>query len=184
MDRPGRAGSEAGAATRHYGSDSGDPATGPSTALVGVEPISANCVQASIEANELVHVPGPHPSIMVGLNCGMGSAVAWPHIVANVEWFVGVGDDDAGAAMRDLAAAGIVAGETGAASLAGMQALLADDTARERFGHDGRPPRHRGCDRPREPSSASSGARPPTSRRPRTRSPPGDGCSTPGVTPG
>ncbi|MCB0966037.1 MAG: pyridoxal-phosphate dependent enzyme [Ilumatobacter sp.] len=113
MDRPGRAGSEAGAATRHYGSDSGDPATGPSTALVGVEPISANCVQASIEANELVHVPGPHPSIMVGLNCGMGSAVAWPHIVANVEWFVGVGDDDAGAAMRDLAAAGIVAGETG-----------------------------------------------------------------------
>lgn len=121
------------AAVRHYRSGPHRTDAGPTT-LIGVEPISANCIQASVEADELVHVPGPHPSIMVGLNCGFPSAVAWTHILGGVEWFVGIDDEAAEAAMRDLASAGIVAGETGAASLAGLEALLDDEAASSALG--------------------------------------------------
>ena len=90
--------------------------------IIGVEPLSANCVQASIEAGDITEVPGPHDSIMVGLNCGLPSLIAWPRLSAGVDWFVSVDDDAARQAMRDLAEVGIVAGETGAAALAGFAA--------------------------------------------------------------
>ncbi len=108
------------AAVTHYRSGNHRPI------LVGVEPIDANCVQASAMAGEITHVPGPHRSIMVGLNCGRPSPIAWPRLSSGIDWFVSVDDDRARQAMRDLASAAVVAGETGAASLAGLQALLAD----------------------------------------------------------
>ena len=40
-------------------------------------------------------VPGPHHSIMAGLNCGTVSVVAWPAVSRGVDIFVAVGDDDA-----------------------------------------------------------------------------------------
>ncbi len=107
------------AAVTHYRSGRRRPV------LVGVEPMDANCVQASAMAGEITHVPGPHRSIMVGLNCGRPSLIAWPRLSAGIDWFVSVDDDHARQAMRDLASAAVVAGETGAASLAGLQALLA-----------------------------------------------------------
>ena len=116
------------AAVTHYRSGSHRPV------LVGVEPIDANCVQASALAGGITHVPGPHRSIMVGLNCGRPSPVAWPRLATGVDWFVSVDDDAARQAMRDLADAAVVAGETGAASLAGLVALLADPAAREALG--------------------------------------------------
>lgn len=91
--------------------------------IIGVEPATANCVQESTVAGSMVAVPGPHPSIMVGLNCGTPSMVAWPAVSTGVDWFVSVDDDPARRAMRDLAACGIVAGETGAAALAGLRAF-------------------------------------------------------------
>lgn len=92
-------------------------------AVVSVEPTTADCVARSLEAATLVHVPGPHRSIMVGLNCGTPSQVAWPRIARALDGALCIGDGWAVRAMRDLAAAGIVAGETGAASLAGLTAL-------------------------------------------------------------
>ena len=50
------------------------PAEGP--LLVGVEPESAACVAAAVEAGHVVAVPGPHRSIMAGLNCGLACAGA------------------------------------------------------------------------------------------------------------
>ena len=44
--------------------------------IVGVEPVSAACALASIEAGEPAEVPGPHDSVMAGLNCGRVSPVA------------------------------------------------------------------------------------------------------------
>jgi len=108
------------AAVTHY------RATDDGPLLVGVEPLDANCVQASSLAGAITHVPGPHESIMVGLNCGRPSIIAWPRLSSGVDWFVSVEDDAARQAMRDLADAGVVAGETGAASLAGLVALLGD----------------------------------------------------------
>ncbi len=108
------------AAVTHYRSGSHRPM------IVGVEPLDANCVQASAVAGDISHVPGPHRSIMVGLNCGRPSMVAWPRLASGIDWFVSVDDDAARQAMRDLAGSSVVAGETGAAALAGLEALLAD----------------------------------------------------------
>jgi len=91
-------------------------------AVLGVEPADANCVMASVLAGRMTTVPGPHHSIMVGLNCGTPSPVAWPLVSAGVDAFVAIGDDWARQAMRDLAALGVEAGETGAAALAGLAA--------------------------------------------------------------
>ena len=101
----------------------------PTPTLIGVEPASANCVQASIRAGHLVTVPGPHTSIMVGLNCGTPSQVAWPLVSRGINAIVSIEDGWARRAMRDLAGVGIVAGETGAASLAGLTALVESDRA-------------------------------------------------------
>ena len=92
--------------------------------MVVVEPESAACGLRSAEAGRPVHVAGPHPSIMAGLNCGRVSPVAWPAVAAGVDWFVAVDDPGAEDAMRELARCGIVAGETGAAGLAGLRAFI------------------------------------------------------------
>ena len=46
--------------------------------IVAVEPVDAACGLASMVAGHPVEVAGPHRSIMVGLNCGNVSILAWP----------------------------------------------------------------------------------------------------------
>ena len=92
--------------------------------IVGVEPMGADCVLRSARAGHLETAPGPHRSIMVGLNCGTPSPVAWPVVSRGVDWFVSIEDDWAMQAMRTLAGAGVVAGETGSAALGGLTAFL------------------------------------------------------------
>jgi diaminopropionate ammonia-lyase len=99
--------------------------------VIGVEPRSAACVLASIEAGELVTVPGPQDSIMAGLNCGTPSSIAFPTLLAGLDASVAIDDSYAEEAMRTLAGCGIVSGETGAAALAGLEALLALPEATE-----------------------------------------------------
>ena len=106
----------AAAAVRHWRRRS----LGRPPRLIGVEPLAAACVLRSLRAGRVVTVPGPHDSIMAGLNCGTPSLVAWPLLRSGLDAVVAVADERARQAMRDLAAAGIVAGETGAASLAGL----------------------------------------------------------------
>ena len=97
---------------------------GPLVAVV--EPLTAACGLRSAEAGGLVDVPGPHRSIMAGLNCGRASEVAWPTIAAGTDVFVAVDDAAAERAMVDLAGLGLEAGESGAAGLAGLRALCED----------------------------------------------------------
>jgi diaminopropionate ammonia-lyase len=99
--------------------------------ILGVEPASAACVLASLKAGRIVSVPGPHPSIMAGLNCGTPSRIAWPRLRRGLDAVVAIPDERARAAMRTLAAEGIVSGETGAAALGGLYAAL--DDLRERW---------------------------------------------------
>jgi diaminopropionate ammonia-lyase len=99
-----------------------EPGDGP--VLVGVEPTSAACVAAAVEAGHVVEVPGPHDSIMAGLNCGLASTLALPTVVATFDALVAVDDDRAEQAVRALAAAGLDVGETGAAALAGLTAVV------------------------------------------------------------
>ncbi|MGW1681992.1 diaminopropionate ammonia-lyase [Saccharopolyspora sp. NPDC002376] len=91
--------------------------------MVAVEPLAAACNLESARAGELVSIPGPHDSIMAGLNCDTPSLVAWPDVSTGIDAFVAVDDESARQAMRSLAGAGVVAGETGAAGLAGLREL-------------------------------------------------------------
>ncbi|MEI7771920.1 MAG: diaminopropionate ammonia-lyase [Chloroflexales bacterium] len=107
---------------------------GAGPTIVGVEPDQAACVLASLRAGEIREVPGPHRSIMAGLNCGLPSPVAWPILHTGLDAALAVPDDLARAAMRALAAEGVSAGETGAAGVAGLIALCEDSEARARLG--------------------------------------------------
>jgi diaminopropionate ammonia-lyase len=98
-----------------------------STRLVGVEPEGADCMLASVAAGEPVELPGPHRSIMVGLNCGRPSHVAWPWVSNGFDGFLAIDDDAARAGMRALAAAGVVSGETGAAGAGALLAVTTGD---------------------------------------------------------
>ena len=93
--------------------------------LVGIEPTRAACVLASLQAGQIVSIPGPQDSIMAGLNCGTPSLVAWPDLSAGLDALLAIDDERARAAMRALATDGIVAGETGAAGAAGLLDLCA-----------------------------------------------------------
>lgn len=96
----------------------GGPA--PRPLIVGVEPISAACVLASVAAGRITTLDHPQESIMAGLNCATPSRVAWPLVSRGIDVYVAVEDERVPEAMRLLARDGIVAGETGAAGLAGL----------------------------------------------------------------
>lgn len=117
-------GALAAAAVGHVRASAGEAPT-----IVVVEPLAAACGLRSAEAGEVVEVPGPHRSIMAGLNCGLVSELAWPTVVAGTDWFVAVADEAAERAMRDLATVGVTSGETGAAGLAGLRELVASGAA-------------------------------------------------------
>jgi diaminopropionate ammonia-lyase len=127
-------GSLASSVVRHYRSPN------RKTHVLGVEPTHAACVLRSLEADELKEVPGPHASIMAGLNCGKTSSLAWPYLRNGLSVSVAVNDSFAEEAMRLLAQDGVVSGESGAAGLAGLLAVLTGgnkiDAARQAFGID------------------------------------------------
>jgi diaminopropionate ammonia-lyase len=113
-------GAFAAAVARHYRGHAFDPAP----RMIGVEPVHAACMLASVAAGRPVEIPGPHDSIMAGLNCGVPSTLAWPVLRRGLDVLVAVEDEAARDGMRRFAAAGIVAGECGAAAPAGLLALL------------------------------------------------------------
>jgi diaminopropionate ammonia-lyase len=119
-------GSLAAAAIRHY--------RGRGARILGVEPLAAACVMASIEHGELTTVAGPHDSSMGGLNCGRPSTVAWPDLSAGLDGVVAIDDAAAQTAIDRLAALGLGAGPSGAAGLGGLLALADVPGARERLG--------------------------------------------------
>ncbi len=98
--------------------------------LIGVEPIDADCALKSIAAGKTIEVPGPHRSIMAGLNCGLPSPLALPLLTQGLDALVAVDDEWAKRAMRLLAAGGVVAGESGAAGVAGLLALRGSEQHR------------------------------------------------------
>ncbi len=107
--------------------------------IVCVEPKESDCFLESVKngKGEPLFTKGNQMSIMAGLNCGMPSLIAWPIMRDATELFVGVPDDWAETAMRAYYREGIVSGESGAAALAGLIALMTTDEmkeAREKLG--------------------------------------------------
>jgi diaminopropionate ammonia-lyase len=115
---PAGVGSLAAAAAR-YGALAGK-------AVVAVEPQDAACVSASLAAGAPAVVPTPGTR-MAGMDCAEVSPAAWPSLRDGLTGTVAVSDDEAVAAMRELAALGHAIGDCGAAPLAALRALMTED---------------------------------------------------------
>jgi diaminopropionate ammonia-lyase len=105
-------------------------------ATIVVEPDSADPLFRSAVAGRPTPVPGDYHTIMAGLAAGEVSLLAWEILEHGAGYFMTIPDAAAETAMRLLAAgvAGdppIVAGESGAAGLAGALAVMQDAKARE-----------------------------------------------------
>lgn len=96
---------------------------------IAVEPTAADCLYRSMVAGEPITVPGPHDSIMAGMNCGTLSMIAWPTMRDCFDVCITIEDTHAADAMRALAGEGLVVGETGAASVGAL--LAAADATTE-----------------------------------------------------
>ncbi|HEX8120706.1 MAG TPA: pyridoxal-phosphate dependent enzyme [Solirubrobacteraceae bacterium] len=90
--------------------------------VIGVEPVTAACLTASLRAGEPTAVPTPGTT-MAGLDCAEVSAGAWPVLRDGILGTVTVSDEEVAAAMRELEAHGLAIGESGAAPLAALRVL-------------------------------------------------------------
>jgi len=110
-------------------------------ALVVVEPVRADCFFQSALAGRPVAVGGDLETVMAGLACGEVSPLAWEIVAAGAQAFAVVDDRFALDGVRRFAmpAGGdpaIVSGETGAAGLAALLAVLPQAPMREALGLD------------------------------------------------
>lgn len=106
---------------------------------VVVEPDRAACLLETARAGALRSFTPTEPTIMAMLECFTPSVIAWRVLQKTADAFITVSDEEARQAMRRLARRvpqAIVAGESGAAGLAGLLALAADDDARRSVGLD------------------------------------------------
>lgn len=112
----------------------------PRPIFVIVEPQGAACLYESARAGTPQTVPGPHETIIAGLACGEVSLLAWSVLQLAGDFFMKIPDAAAVGTMRALASADgrvpIVAGEAGAAALAGLELAACAPSVRTRLGLD------------------------------------------------
>lgn len=121
-------GSFAQAVVSHYRGTRSDGGT-----LLAVEPDRAAGLVASLRAGKPVTAP-TGDTIMTGLNCGTVSALAWPVLRDGLDGAVTVSDDQAAAAVEDLARLGVDSGPCGAATLAAARLVLGQAGWRDAIG--------------------------------------------------
>ena len=100
--------------------------------LVVVEPTESACVLESVQAGHATPATGSLRTIMAGLNCGFPSTTAFEILRRSVDALIAIPDVWAERAMIRLAALDppVISGESGAASVAGLMALMTDPTYR------------------------------------------------------
>lgn len=101
--------------------------------FVVVEPEQADCLYQSAIAGQPASASGSVDSVMAGLACGETSPLAWRFLQPSVDAFMTVTDARAVEAMQRLARGSdhdvpFVAGESGAAGLAGLMQVAATPT--------------------------------------------------------
>jgi diaminopropionate ammonia-lyase len=99
--------------------------------IVVVEPTAAACLLDSVRCGKPTPASGSLRTIMAGLNCGYPSIAAFATLRSSVDAFIAIPDQWAERAMRRLATPrgtdpAVVAGESGAAGVAGVMALMED----------------------------------------------------------
>jgi len=124
---PAGVGSLAQSVVSHYRRDGHRPA------LLVVEPDTAACVGAALDAGGIVTVP-TDATVMTGLNCGTVSELAWPALAGGLDAAVTVTDRQALDAVTTLARHGVDSGPCGASTLAGARAVCGDGIRRAALG--------------------------------------------------
>ncbi len=107
--------------------------------VVIVEPDLAACVFETARTGEILTVTPTEPTIMAMLECYRPSLIAWRMLEKVSDGFMTVTEEQAKDAMRRLAGRpqdAVVAGESGAAGLAGLLAAARDTRMREALGLD------------------------------------------------
>lgn len=99
-----------------------------------VEPQTAACLLESAAAGRWTAAEGDLDTIMAGLACGEPSLLAWSILDTGADAFMAIPDEAAARTMRDLAALGVVGGESGVAGLAGFRIAARDAAMREALG--------------------------------------------------
>ncbi len=106
--------------------------------IVTVEPLSANCIYESMKIGQRVSVNNNKNTIMVGLDCGTVSKIAWGILKNYVRYSLTISDTFTKRAMRLLAHPikddnAIIAGESGAGGMAGLLALYENKIDMENY---------------------------------------------------
>lgn len=96
--------------------------------VVAVEPDSAPCLSASLQAGKSITVRTPS-TIMNGMNCGTVSSTAWPDLQRLVDASVTVSSYESHRAVQYLTSKSVPAGPCGGASLAALRHLITDQDA-------------------------------------------------------
>ncbi|RQR50770.1 diaminopropionate ammonia-lyase [Burkholderia sp. Bp9140] len=109
--------------------------------FIVVEPRQADCLYQSALAGRAAKATGSVDSVMAGLACGEASPLAWDFLEPCIDHFMLIDDDEAVQAMRALAAGSerdvpFVSGESGAAGIAGLTALMRDPALAREAGLD------------------------------------------------
>jgi len=106
--------------------------------IIVVEPTEAACLMESgaSDTGDIVVSKGNFRTIMAGLNCGTPSLMAWPIIRDGADLFLAITDNYATQAMRQYYSPigddpHIISGESGAAGLGALMALMHDKNLRE-----------------------------------------------------
>ena len=100
--------------------------------VLSVEPDTAACVLASLTRGRPTPVETA-ATVMAGMNCGTVSSAAWPVLRDGCDAAVSVTDEEALRASVDLGALGVSSGACGAATLAGIRAVLTDPARRDQL---------------------------------------------------
>ena len=111
--------------------------------FIVVEPRQADCLFQSAVQGGPARATGSVDSVMAGLACGETSPLAWKILQPCIDYFLTISDGDAVRAMQTLAVGNqkdvpIVAGESGAAGLAGLTVVVQDPQRAQAVGLDGR----------------------------------------------
>lgn len=109
--------------------------------IVIAEPERAACIFASAQAGHPIRIPLTEPTLMSMLECYAPSPVAFEILQSCADFVLTVSDDEAAEAMKRLAYPregdrAIVAGESGAAGLAGLIKAMREADLRDRLGLD------------------------------------------------
>lgn len=109
--------------------------------FVVVEPDRAACIYESARVGRPIKIPHGEATIMAMLECYEPSLVAWRILSRKADAFMSVSENDAADAMRCLAQPNsedpaVVAGESGAAGLAGLIHAVTDQVQRTALGLD------------------------------------------------